>query len=433
MAPSGSLEQDAPAALPAYAATIGIDWGDQKQYYTLRPAHELGKLQRGSFATAQLGQWVLDLRQRFSHGRIAVALEHGRSALLYALMEQTDFIDLYLIAPKASASYREAFASSGAKADNTDADAIEDMLCHHRGQLRRWQPEDAATRLLEALCRQRRHAVEERTALSNQLVAQLKLCYPVALELSREVANPMLLELLQRWPTLAKLRAAKPSTLKSFFYLHHVRRPKCIERRLELIAQAGTLVHDAAILLAAQLEVRRLVGQLRALLPFIADYDRRIAELYETHADAPIFKSLPGAGPALGPRLLCAMGTVRERWPDAQSIQKFSGLAPVRKASGKSYRVLKRCACPKYLRQSFQEFAAASVKFCPWARELYERLLAAGKSYHTAVRTVAFRWLRIIWRMWQDKTCYTESIFTKAQQKHQRTLQFNTTRQTQCE
>jgi hypothetical protein len=267
MAPSGSLEQDAPAALPAYAATIGIDWGDQKQYYTLRPAHEPGKLQRGSFATAQLGQWVLDLRQRFSHGRIAVALEHGRSALLYALMEQTDFIDLYLIAPKASASYREAFASSGAKADNTDADAIEDMLCHHRGQLRRWQPEDAATRLLEALCRQRRHAVEERTALSNQLVAQLKLCYPVALELSREVANPMLLELLQRWPTLAKLRAAKPSTLKSFFYLHHVRRPKCIERRLELIAQAGTLVHDAAILLAAQLEVRRLVGQLRALLP----------------------------------------------------------------------------------------------------------------------------------------------------------------------
>jgi transposase len=197
-----------------------------------------------------------------------------------------------------------------------------------------------------------------------------------------------------------------------------VRRRDCIAQRLELIAKATTLVRDESVLLPAQLEVTRLVRLLRALLPFIADYDKRIAELYAAHGDAVIFKSLPGAGPALGPRLLCAMGTVRGRWPNALSIQTFSGLAPVRKASGQSCVVSKRWACPKYLRQTFQEFAAASIKFSDWAKELHGRLVARGKRHHTALRTVAYRWLRIIWRMWHDKACYDPGLYLEARQEH---------------
>jgi transposase len=376
-------------------------------------------VRRGSFATSEVSAWLQQLRAHFGAGRIAVAVEQSSSVLIYALMEHTDFIDIYAIPTLACANYREAFRSSGAKADNTDADAIEDMLYRHRDQLRLWQPDDEQTRLLGALCRNRRHAIDERTALTNQLISQLKLCYPVAVDLCREIANPMLLELLKRWPTLQKLCEVRPHVLRAFFYKHHVRREKWVQQRLDLIAKATALVHDQAVLLPAELEVARLVSQLRTLLPAIADYDRRIHDLYEAHPDAFIFKSLPGAGPALEPRLLCALGSQRQRWADAQALQNFSGLSPVRKASGRACVILRRCACPKYLRQTFHEYAACSIKFCDWARQLYERQCASGKSHHTAIRTLAWRWLRILWRIWKDRKAYSESFFTSAQQRHQ--------------
>jgi hypothetical protein len=39
---------------------------------------------------------------------------------------------------------------------------------------------------------------------------------------------------------------------------------------------------------------------------------------------------------------------------------------------------------------------------------------APGQSYHTVVRSLAFKWLRILWRMWHDGVPYDESIFTTA-------------------
>lgn len=420
---SGSSSQvdTAPPASPAppdYAAYLGIDWGDRKHAYTLRCATQPIRLQRGFTATSKIKEWLEELRLRFAPARIAVAVEQSRSVLIYALLEHADFIDVHAVPTLASARYREAFRLSGAKSDETDADAIEDMLYRHRDQLRLWQPDDAATRLLDALCRQRRHAVDERVALTNQLTCQLKLCYPVALELCREMDNPMLLELLHRWPSQQQLQAVKAQTLRAFFYKHHVRRKEWLQQKLELIAGATLAIQDQAVLLPAELEAARLVRQLRALLPSIADYDQRIAGLYKAHPDAFIFKSLPGAGPALEPRLLCALGSQRERWESAQALQNFSGLSPVRKASGNMCVFLKRKSCPKYLRQTFHEHAACSIRCCTWAREFYERQLAHGKGHHTAIRALAWRWLRIIWRLWKERKCYDEAVFLAAQKLH---------------
>jgi transposase len=402
----------------AFAAFIGVDWSDKKQVYTLRQTAQPGTLQRGSFTMAQASDWVAGLRQRFAPRRVAVAIEAGRSPLICLLMEHADFIELYAIPTNAAASYRKSFVPSGAKADGPDADFLEDMLYCHQERWRPWRADEPDTRLLAGLCEARRHAVDERTRLTNQLTAKLKLSNPVVLELCEHLASPLALELLGRWPTLEKLQAAKPATVRSFFHKHHVRRPAYVQERLDLIGAAKPVCSDAALLLPAQLEIARLCRALGALLPAIADYDQRIAALFNAHADAFIYQSLPGAGPALEPRLLCAFGTQRERWPTAQSMQNFSGLSPVRKASGNSSQIHKRWHCPKYLRQSFHEYAQSSIKFCQWARELYERLRAKGKKHHTAIRTLAWRWLRILWRLWKDRVAYDEAHFTKAQAQH---------------
>lgn len=398
----------APPPPRVHAAYIGIDWGDQKHAFCLRETHS-GVLRKGTVTMKQIQEWVCDLRKKYAPGRLIVAMESHRGALLYALAQHADFIDLVMVPTRSAAEYRKAFCPSGAKADAPDAHSLLDMLYHHQDRFAIWQPDDAPTRLMTALCEMRRQTVDERTRLSNHLTARLKMAYPVALDLCEAIASNLGLDLLQRWPTMASLQATSPEKLRQFFYQHHVRRKAQIEHRLELIAEARPLVTDPAVLEPVELDIKRLVNEMKALLPVLEEYDRRIAAAYAAHPDAAIFKSLPGAGPALAPRLLCALGSQRERWPNAGALQTFSGLSPVIIASGKMHSVQVRRACPKYLRQTFHEFAHSSIRYCQWAKDYYEKLRAQGKKHHTALRSLAWRWVRIIWRIWQNHTVYNET------------------------
>jgi transposase len=85
----------------------------------------------------------------------------------------------------------------------------------------------------------------------------------------------------------------------------------------------------------------------------------------QQHPDFPIVSSFPGIGKALAPCLIAALGTQRERFPDARSIQSYSGIAPVREASGRREWVHARWACPKFLKQTFQEWAQHSMRALP--------------------------------------------------------------------
>jgi len=77
--------------------------------------------------------------------------------------------------------------------------------------------------------------------------------------------------------------------------------------------------------------------------------------------DAFVFESLPGVGKALAPRLLCILGTRRERFPQAAGLAQYVGCAPVTERSGKQIPVHWRWSAPRFARQSFVEFAQWSV------------------------------------------------------------------------
>ena len=84
-------------------------------------------------------------------------------------------------------------------------------------------------------------------------------------------------------------------------------------------------------------------------------------------------------------------------------MQCYSGIAPVTEASGNSQWVHFRFICPKFLRQTFHEFAGCSIQQSEWARAYYDHLRNdKNKSHQVAVRSLAFKWLRIIYRCWKD-------------------------------
>jgi hypothetical protein len=114
------------------------------------------------------------------------------------------------------------------------------------------------------------------------------------------------------------------------------------------------------------------VALLATLRRNIATYEKRIEELVAAHPDGALFASLPGAGAALVPRLITAFGTQRDRFDNAYQVQCYSGIAPVTEASGKSHWVHFRWSCPKFFRQTFQEYASQSIRQCEWARDYYQ-------------------------------------------------------------
>ena len=104
-----------------------------------------------------------------------------------------------------------------------------------------------------------------------------------------------------------------------------------------------------------------LVELITTLREGIASFDRQIAQATAVHPDFVIFDSFPGAGPARAPRLLAAFGAQRDRYQSAAGLQTFSGIAPVTERSGKSEWVHVRWACPRFVRQTFHEWAAHSI------------------------------------------------------------------------
>jgi len=78
------------------------------------------------------------------------------------------------------------------------------------------------------------------------------------------------------------------------------------------------------------------------------------------------------AGAALVPRLIVAFGTRRERYRNAYEMQCYSGIAPVTEASGNKEWVHFRFTCPKFLRQTFHEFATHSIRQSEWAKAYYD-------------------------------------------------------------
>jgi transposase len=155
-------------------------------------------------------------------------------------------------------------------------------------------------------------------------------------------------------------------------------------------------------------------AQLRALLPFLAEYDKVLRSTFDQHPDAELFRSVPGAGEVMAPRLLTAFGTDRARFANAEAVSSFSGIAPVTKSSGKSLSHHLRYACAKFLRQSFHEFAAASIPHCVWAKAFYDSQRARNKRHHTAVRALAYKWIRILYACWKSRTPYNESLYLQS-------------------
>jgi transposase len=258
------------------AAYIGIDWADQKHDIALRPATQPSKVEYSIIE--QKPEALIEcsqLQQRFGgQGKILVAVEQSRGALIHHLMSYECFV-LYPVNPLQVSNYRETFSPSRAKNDRSDAELICELIYCHRDRLRACKPDSQLQRKLAAFNEGRRQALNQRTRLSHEIKSQLKVYFPLALQLwDAHTTTALAADLLLKWPSLESLQKQTPQPLRKFFYAHNCRAEAKMLQRLELIQQAKPLTQDSALIEPSAFRVQMLARQRKTLLSDIARYDK---------------------------------------------------------------------------------------------------------------------------------------------------------------
>jgi transposase len=402
------------SSLSRFVALIGLDWSDGKHDICLQiPGDDRREALELVHSPEAIDEWARALRKRFGGKPVAVALELAKGPIVYALRKYEFFV-LFPLNPATLAKYREVFTHSGAKDDPTDAELALEFLLKYPERLQPLNPQSPQMRALQQLVEMRRRLVDDQTRITNRITSALKNYFPQPLQWLADKDSYLFCDFLQQWPTLKAARQARRSTLERFFHEHNVRKSRLIAERIAAIKSALPLTEDEGVIQPFSLLVTVLAEQLRATLHAIEAFDHAIAEQAPAHPDFPIFDSFPAAGPVFAPRLLVAFGEQRERFPSANDLQPYAGVAPVTERSGNSCWVHWRLQCPTFMRQTFVEWAALTIPRSFWAAAYYEQQRSKGKTRQAALRALAYKWIRILHRCWLTGQPYDESRYLNA-------------------
>jgi hypothetical protein len=401
--------------LASDSVLIGLDWAKNKHDTCLLA--EDGTLEYGSIEQDQikLNHWLDSLCVRFQGRRIAICMEAGRDPLLWRL-EGHEQVDLFVVNTTTAARYRKAFAPSGDKNDQRDAASLLDLIHRHPEKVKPHSPATAQDRVMDQLTKARRQTVGQLTGVICRLREVLELYYPVASKMFDNLGTDLTIDFLRKWPDPQQLSKAREATLVKFFHQHNSRSQKCIDERLELIKQCVPVTEDPGLLEVSHLRIEEYLSEMESLNRSIKQYEDALECAFEAHEKKHLFEGLPGAAKALAPRLLAAFSIHDPK--DANEMQLICGIAPIRVQSGQRMCTFMRQQCPKFLRQSFHEYAGASTKSSLWAKAFYDDQTKTKKSgSNAAKRALAYKWIRVLTACWLSNTPYNELKYIAQLQK----------------
>jgi len=406
-----SLDTPAVVAFAELDHFVGFDWAEEKHDVVV--VNREGKVRLTLTFPDTAAGWA-ELREKLAPlGQLGVAIETRRGPAVERLLEAGYAV--FPMNPKAAERFRDRKAPSGVKDDTLDAWSFADALRSDGHAWRPLRPEDPQTQLLRMLCRDEIGLIEQRTALVLQLRQALREYYPAALEAFDDWTLPAAWEFVDRFPTPRALAQAGLRRWQKFMHIHRLYSPTSAEKRLEIFARATEFVSPSeSVTTAKSLLAATIVKQLRVLEAQLKEYRRRIEQAFSAHPDRDIFGSLPGGGKKLAPRLLGEIGANRAVFESPESLQCYAGTAPVTKKSGKSCRVQVRRACNKTLRATLHLWANESRRRCAWAQAYYQQKKRQGARHATALRCLGQRWLKIVWRMWQNRMPYDEALHMRS-------------------
>ncbi len=391
--------------MPDFNLFVGVDWGNGA--HAVCAIDSKGAvLDRFQIDHDRDGLQVLitRLKKQGSPGDVPVAIERPTGLLVDTLVEAG--FRVTPIHPNVVKACRPRYRAVAAKSDPGDAFILADILRTDGHRLHPLQSQSDAIKALRALVRGRDDLVGARVALANQLAALLHSFWPGAAAIFADVASPIALAFLERYPTPDAAARLGPKRLAGFLAQHRYCGRRSPDTLLERLRGAPEGCAGEAEAEAKGELVRALARTLQTLVAEIAKLTGRIEHTIAELPDGKIVMSFPRTGRICAAQILAELGDVRERFPTEQQLAAEAGVAPVTYQSGKSRGVGWRWACNKRLRTAITCFADNSRHQSPWAADVYKRAKARGCDHPHAVRILARAWARVLWRAWTDRKPY---------------------------
>ncbi|MBV7333077.1 IS110 family transposase [Chloroflexi bacterium TSY] len=398
---------------------MGIDWSEKK--HDVMMLDETGRaLGYAQIEHSQKGfRQIEEMRKKTgaSHDEVTVGLETAHNLLIDYLWS-SGYKNVYVVPPNVVNKSRERYSQSGAHNDKSDAYVIADLLRTDVHRFYPWSPGSELLQQMRVVSSATQYWTKETVALSNRLRACLLRYHPALLEVFSNWPSRIACHLVLTYPTPEHVRNSTYEGFQEFLKQHrHTQPRKWVTCYDKLTATYPTSA--PAFVPAYQREALQLAECLLFALRYEQETLDQLQSLFLQHPDQHIFASLPGAGQLLAPSLLVKFGEDRKRFPSPMSLQSLAGTCPVTKQSGKVRTVHFRRACDHDFRYFTQQFARCSRKESSWAAAFYTAARQRGLKKSHADRTLANRWICIIWKLWQDKKPYDES-FHLQQRAHRR-------------
>lgn len=392
-------------SLPPAHYYVGLDWAAQ--------IHAVCVIDTNGRIAAQ---FTVEHSATGIAGLIAKLARFGDPIDIQVGIERPDgrLVDLLLeaghpvvpVSPNAIKTWREGEVTSGAKSDTADALVIAEYLRLRAHRLNVVPGYSSETKALRTVVRTRDDLVDMRVAATNQLAALLDAHWPGGKAIFADIASPIALAFLTRYPTAAAAGHLGEKRLASFLAKHGYSGRRTPAQLLTRLRNAPPGTGDDTLTEAVRDVVLALVAVLTAVGGALKALDRSVAAHLGEHPDGSIFTSLPRSGQINAAQVLAEWGDVREAYDSPDAVAALAGITPVTNQSGKHKAVHFRWACNKRFRQAITTYADNSRHASPWAADIYQRARAGGKDHPHAVRVLARAWTRVIWRCWYERQPY---------------------------
>ncbi len=280
---------------------------------------------------------------------------------------------------------------------------------------------------LRAIARDDVRAQRDARRLLNRLRADLLAVFPAAITIAGEdMASPIYLKLLARWPSHDLMAAATAGEIKTLARSAHHGWPDRFSRNVQAALVPPQLAAKPYLVAAKTDTIRLAVAQLLLIHDQRRTWEKRMGTLLlgaprTGRANQPgddrgpavpggeIYLSFAGLGDRLAARIAGEIGDITT-FSTPNALQCYAGKAPVTRRSGKSeLSVAHRLACNRFLADAVQQWAFCSLKQSGWAREFYNAKIAVGNNHHKALRALGNRWLEVLWHCLTRDVRYDEA------------------------
>jgi transposase len=392
---------------------VGDDWAqDHHDVYLMDEAGAhlaATRLPEGLAGIGQFHELLADHAE--DPGEVIIGIETGRGMWVGALAAAGYLV--YAVNPRSVARYRDRHGVSGAKSDAADAKLLADLVRTDRHNHRPLGADSPQAEAIQVLARTHQSLIWTRARQSATLRADLLQYYPAALEalpsLGDRDRDRDALAVLGRAPTPKE--GARLSLPKIGSALKAGGRQRNIDERARQIQAALRTEHLAApdaVTQAYGAITRATVNVLIELTDQISELETTLAEHFEKHPDADIYRSLPGLGVILSARVLGEFGDAPNRYTTAKSRKNYAGTSPLTVASGRQRVVRARHVRNDRLYDAVDRWAFAALQCSPDARAHYDQHRAAGNTHHQALRALGNRLVGILHGCLRHRTLYNQ-------------------------